>query len=113
MTKAKEINDQDYTVLNLLAHSYRYKGDKDQAIVHFQEIVDKFPSSRRATSAQNFINQLNGEEGDDSNVPSGDNRGSRDTQENQRRNEDDTTGQTGNDPQNEGGQEPLEPLGEE
>lgn len=113
LTKAKEINDQDYTVLNLLAHSYRYKGDKDQAIVHFQEIVDKFPSSRRATSAQNFINQLNGEEGDDSNVPSGDNRGSRDTQENQRRNEDDTTGQTGNDPQNEGGQEPLEPLGEE
>ena len=46
-------------------------------------------------------------------MPSGDNRGSRDTQENQRRNEDDTTGQTGNDPQNEGGQEPLEPLGEE
>lgn len=60
LTKAKAINDEDYTVLNVLAHAYRCSGQKDQAIATFQEIIDKYPGTRRATSAQNFINQLKG-----------------------------------------------------
>lgn len=64
LTKAKEINADDFTVLNLLAHSYRYAGDTQSAIANFQEIVSKFPKTKRATSAQNFIKQLGGTTGD-------------------------------------------------
>lgn len=66
LTKAKEIKSDDYTVLNLLAHSYRYTEDAENAIANFQEIVTKFPGTRRATSAQNYIEQLGGDvSGDD------------------------------------------------
>ena len=62
LTKAKEIKGDNYTVLNLLAHSYRYTEDAQNAIANFREIVTKFPGTRRATSAQNFIDQLGGDE---------------------------------------------------
>ena len=47
LSKAKNINDSDYTVLNYLAHAYRLSGDTDNAISVFQEIIDKFPEPRR------------------------------------------------------------------
>ena len=46
LSKAKNINDSDYTVLNYLAHAYRLSGDTDNAISVFQEIIDKFPGTR-------------------------------------------------------------------
>ena len=58
LTRAKEIKDNDYTVLNLLAHSYRNKGDTQNAIDNFQEIIDKFPKTKRANSAKSFIDKL-------------------------------------------------------
>lgn len=65
LSRAKEMNGDDYTVLNHLAHAYRYKGDAESAIANFQLIVDKFPGTRRATSAQGFIDRLkNGDTGD-------------------------------------------------
>lgn len=72
LNEAKEIKDDDFTVLNLLAHSYRYLNDKENAILNFQEIIDKFPSTRRAVKAQNYIDQINGDEpnpGDDTQDP--------------------------------------------
>ena len=47
LSKAKNINDSDYTVLNYLAHAYRLSGDTDNAISVFQEIIDKFREPRR------------------------------------------------------------------
>ena len=59
LTKAKEINDEDYQVLNTLAHAYRSQGSTAEAIAAFQEIVEKFPG-KRADSAKNYIEQLGG-----------------------------------------------------
>ena len=65
LTKAKAINDEDYTVLTYLAHSYRLSEDIQNALTAFQEIVTKFPNTRRATTAQHYINLLKqGEIGD-------------------------------------------------
>lgn len=75
LTKAKEINADDFTVLNLLAHSYRYAGDTQSAIANFQEIVSKFPKTKRATSAQNFIKQLGGTTGDTTTEDTGNDAG--------------------------------------
>ena len=47
LSKAKNINDSDYTVLNYLAHAYRLSGDTDNAISVFQEIIDKFPGTQK------------------------------------------------------------------
>ena len=60
LTKAKAINGSDYTVLNYLAHSYRLLGDTDNAIAAFQEIINVFPGTERATRAANMIEQLGG-----------------------------------------------------
>ncbi|MDD3279076.1 MAG: hypothetical protein PHG16_09395 [Lachnospiraceae bacterium] len=60
LKKAKAINANDYTVLNYLAHAYRCSGDSTSAIAEFQEIIDKFPNTKRAESAANFITQLGG-----------------------------------------------------
>ncbi|MGN0313243.1 MAG: tetratricopeptide repeat protein [Fusicatenibacter sp.] len=69
LTKAREINDNDYTVLNVLAHSYRLSGDIDKAIAVFQEIIDKFPGTKKATRAKQSIEDLGGTVADDSNIP--------------------------------------------
>lgn len=60
LTKAREINGQDYVVLNRLAHAYRETGDTDNAIATFQEIINAFPGTERATRAASQIEQLGG-----------------------------------------------------
>ena len=60
LSKAKNINDSDYTVLNYLAHAYRLSGDTDNAISVFQEIIDKFPGTQKATKAEQQIEVLGG-----------------------------------------------------
>ncbi len=55
LTQALEIDDADYETLNLLAHSYRLSGDYDNALKIFQQIVDTFPGTRRATQAQRYV----------------------------------------------------------
>lgn len=60
LTKAKAINGKDYTVLNYLASAYRESGDTEKAIAAFQEIIDVFPGTERATRSENSIKQLGG-----------------------------------------------------
>lgn len=55
LTKALEMNDADYEVLNLLAHSYRLSGDFEKAKEVFQQIVDTFPGTKRASNAQVYV----------------------------------------------------------
>ena len=50
-----EMDDSDYEVLNLLAHSFRLNEQYDQAVEIFQKIVDRFPGTKRATTAQKYI----------------------------------------------------------
>ena len=59
LTQARNINGEDYDVLSYLASAYRLSGDSANAISIYQEIVEKFPG-RRATTAQYYIDQLNG-----------------------------------------------------
>lgn len=63
LSQALEMDDSNYEILNLLAHSYRLNKDLDKAVETFQLIVDKFPGTKRATSAQRYID--NGGEGFD------------------------------------------------
>ncbi len=60
LEKALEINSKDYTVLDYLALAYRANGDTDKAVETFRKIVELFPDTRRATSAQAYIDQLTG-----------------------------------------------------
>lgn len=55
LTKALEMDDTDYEVLNLLAHSYRLSGDFEKAKEVFQKIVDTFPGTKRASNAQVYV----------------------------------------------------------
>ncbi|MDD3220515.1 MAG: hypothetical protein PHC41_14390 [Lachnospiraceae bacterium] len=55
LSQAKTINGEDYSTLNYLAHAYRLSGDTANANATFQEIVDKFPGTKRATDAQAYI----------------------------------------------------------
>jgi tetratricopeptide (TPR) repeat protein len=64
LTQALELDDSDYEVMNILAHSYRLNGDLDKAVETFQMIVDKFPGTKRATNAQKYVD--NGGQGFDS-----------------------------------------------
>lgn len=65
LAKAKAIKSDDYTVLTYLAHSYRLSRDIQNALTAFQDIVTQFPDTRRATTAQHYINLLKqGEIGD-------------------------------------------------
>ena len=43
LNQALEMDDSDYEVLNLLAHSYRLDEQYDKAVEIFQKIVDQFP----------------------------------------------------------------------
>ena len=47
-------------MLNYLAHAYRLSGDTDNAILVFQEIIDKFPGTQKATKAEQQIEALGG-----------------------------------------------------
>ena len=53
--KALELDDTDGEVWNLLAHSYRMSGDFENAKETFQSIIDKFPGTKRASTAQKYI----------------------------------------------------------
>ena len=52
LNQALEMDDSDYEVLNLLAHSYRLDEQYDKAVEIFQKIVDQFPGTKRASTAQ-------------------------------------------------------------
>lgn len=58
LTQAREINEEDYPVLSSLANAYRLSGDTENAIQVFEDIIEKFPDSRRADVAQNAIDQI-------------------------------------------------------
>lgn len=64
LSQAMAMDDSDYEVLNLLAHSYRLNEQYDKAVEIFQTIVDKFPGTKRASNAQKYID--NGGKGFDS-----------------------------------------------
>ena len=55
LTQAMEMDETNYEVLNLLAHSYRLNEEYDKAVEIFQKIVDTFPGTKRAASAQKYI----------------------------------------------------------
>ena len=75
LTQARNINGEDYDVLSYLASAYRLSGDSANAISIYQEIVEKFPG-RRATTAQYYIDQLNGgASGDESGSGTGNDSG--------------------------------------
>ncbi len=63
LEKALELDPENYTVLDYLALSYRGKGDKDKAIELFQKIIELFPDTRRAESAEYYIQELGGSAG--------------------------------------------------
>lgn len=54
LSQAMEMDDSDYEVLNLLAHSYRLNEQYEQAVEIFQKIVDRL-GTKRATTAQKYI----------------------------------------------------------
>ena len=58
LIKAREINGEDYTVLVYLATAYYNAENYAESTKVFQEIVDQFPDTRRASNAQNYIDQM-------------------------------------------------------
>lgn len=55
LTKAQEINADDYKTMSLLAFSYYDSGDKTNADVQFQKIIDTFPGTKKATDAKDYL----------------------------------------------------------
>ena len=123
--QALELDDTDGEVWNLLAHSYRMSGDFEKAKETFQSIIDKFPGTKRASTAQKYIDNEalmksgvtssgtseptgdtqgttgnqpeRGTEGTNGNQPTGDTEGTNGNQP-----ESDTEGTNGNSPANTG-----------
>ena len=60
LEKAMELDPENYTVLDYLALSYRAKGENQKAIEIFQRIIELFPDTRRAESAEYYIQELGG-----------------------------------------------------
>ena len=58
LEKAVALQEDDYTVLNRLAHAYRYTGDAANALKYFQKIVDLYPDSRRAESVMRYLEEM-------------------------------------------------------
>ncbi len=58
LTQARAINGNDYATLSSLANAYRLKGDNANAVAVFQDIIQRFPDSREASVAQNYIDQI-------------------------------------------------------
>jgi hypothetical protein len=48
----------DYNTLSYLAHSYRMNNRVNEAVEVFEDIIERFPDSTRATTAQDYINML-------------------------------------------------------
>ena len=55
LSQAMAMDETNYEVLNLLAHSYRLNEEYDKAAEIFQKIVDKFPGTKRAQNAQKYV----------------------------------------------------------
>lgn len=56
LTKANEASEEpDYEVMNRLAHAYRLSGNTQQADLAFQAIIDAFPDTRKAESAEAYL----------------------------------------------------------
>ncbi len=51
-------NPADPEALYFLARSYQQAGDKEQAIITYQKVVELFPHNRRAQQSQNYVNTL-------------------------------------------------------
>lgn len=65
LTKANEASEEaDYEVMNRLAHAYRLSGNTTEADKAFQAIIDAFPGTRKAESAEAYLS-WNQTEGDD------------------------------------------------
>ena len=58
LKKAMKQNEDDYYTLSYLAHAYRMTEQKKKSIEIFEKIVEKFPDTRRALVAQQYIDQL-------------------------------------------------------
>lgn len=55
MNQVLEMDDSDYEVLNLLAHSYRLDEQYDKAVEIFQKIVDQFPGTNVLPPHRNIL----------------------------------------------------------
>lgn len=56
LTQAKDTaSEPDYEVLNYLAHAYRLSGNTAESDKAFQEIIDTYPGTRRATNAEAYL----------------------------------------------------------
>lgn len=53
----KAATEDDYEVMNYLAHAYRLSGNTEEADKAFQEIIDAFPGTRKATRAEAYLSQ--------------------------------------------------------
>ncbi len=70
LLKAYDLKDSEYDVLSYLANSYRMLKQKDNAITYFNRILEKFPDTQRAETAQYYINQINAGNYTDSEIAS-------------------------------------------
>lgn len=56
LTKANDASEEpDYEVMNRLAHSYRLSGNVAESDRAFQAIIDTFPGTRKAESAEGYL----------------------------------------------------------
>jgi len=58
LNQARAIKPDDYNTLSYLAHSYRMSGDTASAKDIFNKIIELFPGTHRAETAQVYLNQL-------------------------------------------------------
>lgn len=50
-------SENDYEVMNYLAHAYRLSGNTAEADKAFREIIDAFPGTRKATRAEAYLRE--------------------------------------------------------
>ena len=58
LVQARALNPGDYNTLSYLAHSYRMNNQINEAVEVFEDIIERFPDTTRATTAQDYINML-------------------------------------------------------
>ncbi len=63
LEKAKAVEEEDYVVLNHLAHSYRYLGDANRADENFRKIIETWPDSEWAAAASQYLGTKQAQEG--------------------------------------------------
>ncbi len=69
LLQAKEAaTEEDYEVMNYLAHAYRLNGNTAEADKAFQEIIDTFPGTRRATNAEAYLSKNQQAQEDDGTI---------------------------------------------